>query len=339
MAETPDQINESIFRIMKLSPTATHSVEEQKYNMSFQVEEVDEEAIRQEAFVGLIEDMASIGLYFDCPNEEIYANNAVDLDAALLVLEFLMPNTLYVKMRQFPRLVDGIKGVLRGISDDPVVFDYLHFLGGLNGTTGLFPALGDSCAFLSTRIRCEELFVNYLENLVQLIEEERVIAVSPPTDPNGWARFKDTVEMRVADGIRYLEEKLTDKDLVAKLFMRLQVAWIQPMASPTTQARLCFLYLTNPATLASTMQKFYAKVLKEWQVTSKVFPLYFTTRDEPMSPLDAMGFCLYAFSTTDTPAQFERALAVLAAKAPAVAQIIKVTGDHLMALKEERVAK
>lgn len=294
--ETPQDANERLAVMVDLSPTARSNVETGRYLMSFITDAADDEAVRQEAFVGIIEDLSGIGLYLSCPNEEIYINSSVTLDHFLSVLTWILPNTLYPKLRQNPKLVTAIQALLQGVSNNPLIVDYLDLLGGLDSHMGFIPDLHMACVEMVTNLRENEVFGQYLQNLVEQIQDEKALehSVLDVDKHNEWVSYKQQMVDHSASLINLLEEKdLVTPEDAQRVRNRFQYIFYTQWAQPQWINTLILLYLTDGSTLNETDRPYYDKLLKEYQVSTKLFLLYYTVREMKPQAFEIISMMIY----------------------------------------------
>ena len=313
MALSDKTYNEKTALVMELSPRAKSIIETEMYKINSVEETITPSTILQEAFLACLEDLEEIGVLFTCPNEDIYNDSEILMTDVFGVLEWILPSKLYPKLRRYPLLVQGIETLLQGVSDDPLLEDYLVYLGGHDQRLGFTPNLKFSTLWVKNNTRCTSMFGDYLEGMIDRIKTEKTISVSVMTDVNEWNRFREKLESRIASAFLALGQSgtVTDEDFV-KMRKRIDIQLTRRLQCPDTSGTLRYLYLTDPTTRPHDGQMFYAKCLKEYHVSSKFFPEYFTTRELPIKGLDLLGFVLYAYGISDTNDAFQSAVAEMA---------------------------
>lgn len=305
MADSQADINKRLFVLTTLSPRAKKIVSTGMYFLVIEQDEADNESIQQELFLSLVEDMSEIGLYWACDNTDIYATT-YDLDLALSVLTYLMPNTLYPKLRNDSKLVAALQALLDGnVSDNQAVVDYLIFLGGGDDNTPYVPDLASAIAFVLPNIRNTEMFLTYIESLLSKLQAERKVSTSVLTHKKEYQLIVDRVSSKLYLGLNYLiEKKLVDTN--NPLLRRITI-FIKYLTQADKIEDWSFLFLTNIATLDKSSESLYKTRTKEFLVGTKLCVDYYTVRDIIPSKVDIVGFVLFLFSrSVHTPLFFKK---------------------------------
>lgn len=294
MADSQADINKRLFTMTTLSPRAKKIVSTGLYFLVIEKDDVDNESVQQELFLSLVEDMSEIGLYWACDNADIYATT-YDLDLALSVLTYLMPNTLYPKLRNDAKLVSAIQSILDGnVSDNQIVEDYLSFLGGGDEQGPYVPDLTSAITFVAPNIRNTDMFATYLNALLSKLQAERKVSVNILTHKKEYQRIVDKTVTRLYTGLQYL----CDKQIVSDqsfLLRRIQI-FTKYLTQADKLEDWSFLFLTAPSTLNEDGLTIYKNRLTEFLGGTKLSIQYYLQRELTPSAMDIIGCVLFLFA-------------------------------------------
>lgn len=295
MAETPEDTNARLFHLTTLSPRARAAISNEMYFIDTDKDSVDILTIQQEAFLCLTEDMSEIGVYWSTSNEDIY-ESAYTLDQALSVLDYIMPNTLYVKMRNDAALVECLRSLLQGdITDADPIISYIDFLGGSDAQGPYVLDLTAACQFVRENIRSTEVFVDYITSLLSKYDSERVSATLMLTSPKAYHQFITETINRCYDACVAVRRAglITDEqqDLLNK---RINLSHRYFLQSDRIES-FSFVTLTNVNDLAPDGQQTYQIYKKEMLAGCRLSLSYRTSRDLPITHIDAIASLLLLY--------------------------------------------
>lgn len=330
MGQLPAEIEASVEQIATLSPTARAILTTGAMHLVLENDEIDPEAIRQELFLAMVEDLSEMGLYFTCANEVVYADNWLRLQEVIDCLSWILPNGLYPKLQQYETLRRLLGGVMDGISDDPLIQVFLD-------TIAYFkPDLEPGATFLKQNMRATDMFTVYLENQLELIRDEQRIRVSNFSDPE-WYAFRDMVVGKASDAFFGLvDAHLLTEEEQTKVARRMDISLVKDMGDIHRQDLLNYVYRADPAQMSATDKAFFDKTTYEYKVSTKLFPEYYTARQINPNYIDLIGMLVYRYAMESTVQGLKRSYDLLKTTYPDLNKAFDTIRDLLLERKASR---
>ncbi len=324
MSDTFFPQDQTIVTLTQLSPSAQVKLSREEYRVTLETDDVDTESIQQEMILCLFEDMNEIGLFLTCTGEEFCSDGHV-FNKALDVLHWVMPNTLYPRLRQDDQLSVEIQTLLEGgISDDMLIVLYLEYLGGNAEGEGYRHDLYEGCQYLRTCLKSTDTYTDYLSGLVSTLHDERVSSTPLIDDVDTYTSVIRTTCMMIEDGRSRLVAAFTGRDdrFYDQLDHRVRLA-IKSLLEPDRINELGWLFSTDHTTLSVDVQDAYLDKLIEFQSGFKLSLLYFTTRALTPTTIDVLGMACYCFAKAGgSDSDLEHKLKSLSQAMPVHAQMI-----------------
>lgn len=199
-------INSAIFTMTCLSPKAKSHIELESYRQSASLDECTEQHILESTFGEFIKDLETIGLTIDL-DYSMYCNEMGLLFSFLNFSSILLPNTLYETIRTNEKVRNLITGVINGSlgNDHTAVEIYLSEIAGLDDQVPIFPELSDYIDQIYVHIKQTELFTDYLQNMIQLSSEERIMIESDHVIHSRYTDKLRDVIGRLSDAVNLFE--------------------------------------------------------------------------------------------------------------------------------------
>lgn len=298
VAESPEDKNARLFHFTTLSPRARATISNEMYFIDTDKDSVDDESVQQEAFMCLTEDLSEIGVYWATSNEDIYANTFT-LDQTLSVLDYIMPNTLYVKMRDRAPLVQCLRSLVQGdISDTDPLIAYINFLGGDDERAAYDSTLSNACQFVKENIRSTEVFLDYITSLLSKYDDERTSKTLQLTSPKEYHIFVMEMTNRHYDAsVKLKASSVIDDVQQDKLNKRIALTQRYFLQSDNIES-FSFVTLTDVNDLASDGQAIYDQYKKAMFAGCRMTLEYRTIRDLPITLLDAYASLVFLYGIT-----------------------------------------
>lgn len=304
-------------------------MENGRYFLTIEKDDADLQAVQEEAFLCLTEDMGEIGIYWACDNADI-CGSSYDLDQALSVLGYVMPNMLYPKMRTDEKLTAAIQSMLDGdISNNSLIEDYLEFLGGTEEQLAYVPELTDAVQFVSPNIRNTAIFSDYLSALMSKLREEKKVSVVQLTSPHDYQRIVQMLMSKCQDAQVYLDEqKIISEETVAKLIKRRYIT-LQYLTQADKYEIFSWVLLTNPLSLPDSSREIYRKYLKELVAGCRMTAEYYLTRHIEFDEANIVSVLCFLYARSSNVTMFNRKVSNFAKQVSDNANLIMSFGDLL----------
>lgn len=325
--ELPRDIESRVERLAIISPTARNILTQERIHLLLIPDEIDADAIRQELFLAVVEDLSEMGVYFTCDNRTAYGETWDDFDTLLDVLEWVLPTTLYPKLQQYDTLRKLLTSLLEGVSDDPILVQWFDTVGAFS------PPVHDGCVFCRQNMRSNDMFTHYLENMQDLIKAETLIRANPPHNDQ-WNALKETLLQRTATVFGFLQSTTyCTADDSAALGRRLEMWLLKPLGDIHLQDMLQFIYLTAPDALGGNDQSFYQKTLYEYHVSNRLFIPYYTVREKTPTFIDFMGMMCMDYALSISANDLTRRLSAYKVKYPSLNDAFDSVVNDLVQLR------
>ena len=293
--ELPFEIQRRAEKLAVLSPSARRVLEQELTVMVDDQIDIDPEAVRQELFIALINDLKFLGVYFSCTPGDVYGPTWQDFDEKVEVLGYILPNQLYPKLQDDPKLRHRLQNVLWGVSTEPLLQAWLESI------SFYCPKLTKACQFFIQHCNTSPIFVTMLENMNTQIQDENRTLQHTVDDPQ-WNAYKDKVIKQAHVALNYLVKRMgldeTQKDLLER---RLHHSLKQNLESFENVNLYKFLFLSDILYFAPEVLEFWKKKHYEFCVSNKLLPEYYSVRKLSPTVVDLVGILIYQFASARTP--------------------------------------
>lgn len=330
-------------RVIDISPLAMSIVNGENYRQFTETDEITTESILEDCVVALQSDFLDIGIVPLVDISEIYSTQYV-FKQCLTVIEYLMPNTLYVKIKRDPELYKIIANILDGqsTSGNTIMFEYLSALGGLEDGNFYREDLVYGCEFLLDKITNNSIFNTYLTNLITLIGGETSDLDSQRLanmDVSRYTKFMTTLLKQVFSVYGLLYEKLDipDKDKVFDIIkLRIMVAK-QYYSNPINMDNLYYYHLIKDTTPDGLKRK---NIIKNTLRSSlKLYETYYLVRGQELTLTDLLGVCCWTIRPILGEDNINKALNIFIKSYPAYSNVLEqikyIYIDYLLGSKGE----
>lgn len=276
----PNRHDALILRLTTISPNARHVLDGEQYRLRLETDDVDSESVLQELVLALRDDLAVIGLYFNCPMSDVYSNFQT-LSEIIDVLEYILPNTFYPKIRDIaeirPRLQDILNG---GIGSESTLLLYLRWLG--SGADCYDPSCAQGAHWLAVNMTNTELFDVYLTELIaKQTTLGQPIALSALELQTYIAAIAEKTSL-LYDTLDSLRVWLDDDDIYGKIHRRLTL-YVRQLLQPVNVAMMAWMLMTDPATLDDDLRIVYDRRWDEFHKSNKLCGAYYC--EYPNTPI------------------------------------------------------
>lgn len=326
--ELPQEIQQRAERLAVLSPSARRVLEQELTVMVDDQIDIDPDAVRQELFIALINDLKFLGIYCTCTPGELYGPTWDDFDKKIEVFNYILPNQLYPRLQDDPQLRERLKHVLWGISDEPVLQAWLESL-------ALYkPKLSEPCEWLIQNLNTSPIFTIMLDNMHDQIQQEDRKLQDTDSDPE-WEEYKLHLHSQASIILKWLIEKLSLRpERVEFLKNRIQYSLFQNFDLFENVNKYKFLFLTQVENLSNEGQRYWRKVYYEFSVSNKLLPHYYTVRKILPSFNDVLGMIVYQFASAKSPKTLAASLSHIGSLFPHLNQDFKPLCESIVELKE-----
>lgn len=287
--------NELIQKITTLSPTASDTIDNESYKIKIINGDVTDSQILKEVFLCLNQDMNELGIYFIVNIDEILSNG-YDLTNTIEILNYIMPNTLYMKLKSNSILVDILSDLINNpVDDDNVLINYITTLGGADGNQAYDDTLNEGSLFLLDKITSTDQFCIYISNLLKLLPTNETNELSQ-TQIEEYNEYTIQFVKYLYDAMFMLNNNYkfdSCEDIYTKLNKRLKVTQ-SILTKPSSMNSLYFIFLSDKTT---PLEKDIFKDKKtEFFSGFKLSPTYFAIRKIEVTILDILGFCCFTYT-------------------------------------------
>ncbi len=324
MSDTFFASDQTIVTLTQLSPSAQVKLSREEYRITLETDDVETDTIEQEMILCLFEDMNEIGLFLTCTGEE-FCSDKILFHKALEALHWVMPNTLYPRLRQDIQLSTEIQSLMEGgISDEMLITGYLEYLGGKEDGDGYRRDLYEGCQYLSACLKSAGTYNEYLSGLLSTLHDERASVTPLIDDVNSYTAVIRSICVMLEDARSRIVTVLTgrDDDFYKKLDRRVGMA-ARSLLEPDRINTLGWLFSTDHTKLSPDALDLYLDQLIEFQNGFKLSLLYFTTRSLLLTDVDVLGVICYCFANAGgSQADLENRLKSLSQAVPIHAQLI-----------------
>lgn len=327
--ETPFQIQQRAERLAVLSPSARRVLEQELTVMVDDQIDIDPEAVRQELFIALINDLKFLGVYFSCTPGEVYGPTWEEFDKKIEVLNYILPNQLYPRLQNDPQLRNRLQNVLWGVSDEPLFQTWLESI------SFYHPNLKESCDFFIQNCNTTPIFCTMLENMNDQIQEENRTLQHTDDNPD-WKKYKEIVNEEAQRGSEYLVKRMhLDDEFQQSLQRRLYHSLKQNLDSFENTNLYKFLFLSDIKNFAPQILEYWKKKHYEFCVSNKLLPEYYLVRQLDPTLLDLVGILIYQFASAKNAHTLSQAYDHISTIFVHLNQNYKRLCDELVQLKEQ----
>jgi hypothetical protein len=289
--EDNHDINAALFIMATISPKAKESIELELYRAS-NTDESNQQYVLEDAFSNLIKDLESIGLTFSIDYSN-YCESMGLLFSFLRLNYYLLPSTLYETIRTDSKIKDLLTRIIQGdLGDNETPIEiYLSELVGLDGQIPIVPELTDFVDQIYTCISQNDIFTDYLRNLLQLTNEERFSIESDPIRHLEYTiKIKDIIG-RLSDAVN-LFENYNDYDKLC----RLQNLIIRDFTAPTNFIEYSYILLETEETIPEDLVDRYIRKRYRYDVSHIWNVDYYILRKLPFSQTEAIMMLCFAYA-------------------------------------------
>lgn len=302
MAETDDDRNRRVARLASMSPLVRRKVDAELYRTNLETDEVTPETIQQEAFLLFLEELTDIGIVTTTSAAELYGNSG-DMDALLDAFEWIVPTTLYPKLKGDADLVSCLADILSGgISiGGSLLSVWLDFLGGVDHIPGYRPDIEYGVQYIRDRFTSTGAFNSMLSGLITNVAASKSMTHMDVDTHTGLVNVVAELRKRLTEGLAAVTNGCVDllNDELAKLARRIDFTLLG-LTAPDKAASNAWLFTTNTSEMAEYETAIYNKKRREFNCGCKLSPLYFTTRGIKITSMDYVGFAIYLYARCET---------------------------------------
>ena len=326
--ELPHEVQTRIEKIALLSPSARKVLETDHTALAIYDVEWDPDAVRQEMFVALVNDLEYLGIYFSCTIAEAFGPTWHDFDKLMELLSYIFPNQLYPKLQRDKKLRDLLKHVLWGVSDEPLLQTWLE-------TIALYhPSLKDTCRYFSVNMNASPVFTVLLENMNNLIQQECLNVIHTTHDP-AWDQYKSKIISQAYYAYEYLVKEVDVKEEVKDLLKRRLTIYLEKELNTFHEIdKYKFLFTTDLQELAPECLEYWRKVYYEFCVSNKLLPEYYTVREIKPTYADILGILIYQFASSKNSSTLSTVLQHIKQTFPFLNESFDLICQKLIELKE-----
>lgn len=279
-----------ILRLTTISPLVRHVVDTEQYRLRLETDDVDSEAVFQECIIALRDDLATLGLYLNCPLASLYEDFNT-FNSILDTLEYVFPNTFYPKIQADASIRQAILDMLTGgVGDTLTIALFLQWLGVEESCYAPNTTLG--AEWLLSNATSTDLFNTYLYKLLETsttLDKAIMLGTDDLTPYISEAhKYADTI----ANALTQLKTLPDVESNLIRLQRRFYL-FVNYLIQPENAALLSWLFMTNHQTLSDYLLQVFNRRWSEFRKSRNLYGDYYLANpDCPMTTLDLIGIAV-----------------------------------------------